>query len=173
MYLVDQDSEFVGYEKHFKKPSRCNLEVKRVTSNKENKVVIEEIEVKEELVEKPPPNEKVFRVFAYGMLMSEPEHEDLITNSWKGHINSISRSFNVISEKRHGHLIVGTKPGGSMQGKVLEYPVESLEKVLKTLDDREGYKHDRPNEENLYIRRVMRVYSDKIPYGVKIGRAHV
>jgi|13_taG_2_1085334.scaffolds.fasta_scaffold00002_337 cation transport regulator ChaC len=167
MYLVDQDSEFVGYEKHFKKPSRCKLEVKRVTSNKENKVVIEEIEVKEEVVEAPPPNEKVFRVFAYGTLMSEPEHEDLITNSWKGHINSISRSFNVMSENRHGHLIIGTKPGGSMQGLVLEYPVESLEKVLKTLDEREGYKHDRSNEENTYIRRVMRVYSDKnAPYGV-------
>lgn len=166
MYLVDKDSEFVGYEKHFKKPARCKLEVKRVTSNKENKVVIEDIEVKEELVETPPPNEKVFRVFAYGTLMSDPEHEDLITNRWKGHINSISRSFNIMSEEKYGHLILGTKPGGTMQGVVLEYPVEYLEKVLDTLDKREGYKHGRPNEENTYIRRVMRAYSEKYPYGV-------
>lgn len=166
MYLVDKDSEFVGYEKHFKKPSRCKLEVKRVTSDKNNKVIIEDIEAKEEIVDTPPPNEKVFRVFAYGTLMSDPEHEDLITNSWKGHVNSISRCFNIMSEKTHGHLVLGTKPGGSMQGLVLEYPVESLEKVLKALDKREGFKHNRPNEENTYIRTVMRVYSDKNPYGV-------
>ena len=166
MYLVDQDSEFVGYEKHFKKPARCTLEVKRITSNKENKAVIEDIEVKEEIVETPPPNEKVFRVFAYGTLMSDPEHEDLISHSWKGHINSISRSFNIMSETKHGHLVLGTKPGGSMQGLVLEYPVESLDKVLKTLDKREGYEHGRPNEENTYLRTVMRAYSDKHPYGV-------
>ena len=37
MYLVDKDSEFVGYEKHFNKKGRCKLEVKRITSNKDNK----------------------------------------------------------------------------------------------------------------------------------------
>lgn len=165
MYLVDKDSEFVGYEKHFKKPARCKLEVKRVTSDKKNKVIIEDIKVKEEIIETPPPNEKVFRVFAYGTLMSEPEHEDIVTNSWKGHINSISRSFNIMSGS-HNHLVIGTKPGGSMQGLVLEYPVEALDKVLKTLDKREGYKYGRPSEENTYLRTVMRAYSEKYPHGV-------
>lgn len=166
MYLVDKDSEFVGYEKHFNKKGRCKLEVKRITSNKDNKAVVEDIEVKENIVDTPPPNEKVFRVFAYGTLMSDPEYADLVSHSWKGHINSISRSFNVMSEKKHGHLVLGTKPGGSIQGLVLEYPVENLEKVLKAMDKREGYKHGRPNEENIYIRTVMRCYSEKNPYGL-------
>jgi cation transport regulator ChaC len=166
MYLVDKDSEFVGYEKHFKKPSRCKLEVKRITSDKDGKAVVEEIEAKEEIVDRPPPNEKVFRVFAYGTLMHDPEYPDLITNSWKGHVNSVSRSFNVMSEKKHGHVVLGTKPGGVMQGVVLEYPVASLDKVVKALDKREGYEHGRDNKENTYIRTIMRAYSQDYPHGV-------
>ena len=166
MYLVDKDSEFVGYEKHFKKPSRCKLEVKRVTSDKNGKVVIEDIEAKEEIVDRPPPNEKVFRVFAYGELMSEPEFPDLITDSWKGHVNSVSRSFNILPKDSHDHLILGTKPSGSMQGIILEYPVASLDKVVKALDKREGYVHGRDSKENIYIRSVMRAYSKDYPHGV-------
>jgi len=160
MYLVDQDSEFVGYEKHFKKPAKCKLEVKRITSNKDKKVIVEDIPVKEEFVETPPPNEKVFRIFAYGTLMFEPEFPELICNKWKGHINSLSRSFNTVSKISPKHLVVGTKPGGSMQGVVYEYPVEHFEKVLKAIDNREGVK-----EKNSFLKTTMRAYSPKVPYG--------
>lgn len=166
MYLVDKDSEFVGYEKHFKKDPKCKLEVKRVTSDKKDKVIIEDIAVKEELVETPPPNEKVFRVFAYGTLMFDPEFPDLICNKWKGHINSLSRSFNHFSSIRHNHLVVGTKPGGSMQGVVYEYPIEHFDKVLKAMDSREGFKEDEDRSKSSFLRSIMRAYSPSHPYGV-------
>lgn len=163
MILIEEDCIFLGYEKHFSKPAKCSFSVRRVKPGKDGKAMLEKIEAKPVQVTLPPPNENVLRVFAYGSLMYEPELPDLICCQKVCHLNGMRRAFNVYSPSRK-HSVLGTCPGGAMQGLIVEYPIENAEEVIKALDKREGFKEGDSN--SLYLREVRRAYSTEHPQGV-------
>jgi cation transport regulator ChaC len=165
LFIVDEDSVYLGCERHFSKKPVCSLEVKRITSDKDNNPVLEDIPINLLEVTEPPPNENVFRVFAYGSMMEEPELPEKIVKIRPGHLNNLSRSFNVKSSTRN-HTVLGTKPYGSMQGLILEYPIEDIAEVLAACDKREGYQKERDPSLNVYIRSVNRAYAKGFDKGL-------
>ena len=164
MILIEKDCIFLGYEKHFSKPAKCSFSVRRVKADKQGKVVLEKLPANPIQVTLPPPNENVLRVFAYGSLMYEPELSDLICNQEVCHVNGYRRAFNTHSKSRK-HSVLGTVPGGTMQGILLEYPIENAEKVIKALDKRLEYDEKSPSK-SLYLREMTRAYSHDRSQGV-------
>ena len=106
------------------------------------------------------------RVFVYGSLMGDIPYPELLISKTVATNKSYSRKFNRYSDNR-GHYVCGTVPGGSMEGLLLQYPMSVASKVLKKMDQREGYRADRDEEINSYLRVPVRVYTDKVPDGVR------
>lgn len=137
--LVDEDSVYEGYEKHFTHKPKCKVCVKRVHLDDYGSVCLTDLDLNKLDVLRSEEKDTL-KVFVYGSLMHDYPYPDEICSHTKSHINGHSRSFNLYSKNRK-HLVLGTKPYGSMQGVLLEYPLSLSEKVLKKFDaqERQGY----------------------------------
>jgi cation transport regulator ChaC len=161
--LIDEDSIYEGYEKHFKGKEKCKFCVKRIYLNDEGEVTLSNLEKNKLDIPLMAPHENTLKVFVYGSLMYEPIFPELITKKRRGHVNNLSRSFNIYSTGRK-HLVLGTKPYGYMEGMLLEYPIEHAQKVLEEIDKREGYKPSDPSS-STYIRDKCYVFTKENPQG--------
>ena len=117
----------------------------------------------------------VLRVFGYGSLMFEPPMESALLGTRPASVPDLVRAFNKKSRNRgckeedaflpdsltgwtsggrRLSLALGTKiePGAVLTGRVLSWPAERAEAILAELDEREGYRPDRPPEKNGYQR---------------------
>ena len=105
-------------------------------------------------------------VFVYGSLMSDIPYKNQLLSKQKATVKAMCRSFNKFSTGR-GHYVCGTKPGGSMDGLLLEYPMDLALKILNSIDRREGFQYDRDEEINSYVRTTTTATTDKSPDGIR------
>ena len=93
-----------------------------------------------------------FRLFTFGSLMGDPSFPKHVLRSYAATLPGHHRAYNRSSEERGGTLVVGTEPGGSLQGVVHDYPVEIAQRLLGQVDSREGFDRSRDEDENAYLR---------------------
>lgn len=107
--------------------------------------------------EKPSPtlipgDHATFRVFTFGSLMGEPSFPNQVLRSYRATLPGHHRAYNRASEERGGTLVMGTEPGGSLEGLVHEYPVEIAQRLLGHVDRREGFDRSLDDDKNAYLR---------------------
>lgn len=93
-----------------------------------------------------------FRLFTFGSLMGDPSSPKHVLRSYPATLLGHHRAYNRSSEERGGTLVVGTEPGGSLQGVVHDYPVEIAQRLLGQVDSREGFDRSRDEDKNAYLR---------------------
>jgi tRNA nucleotidyltransferase/poly(A) polymerase/cation transport regulator ChaC/DNA topoisomerase IB len=92
-----------------------------------------------------------FRFFTYGSMIGEPPRAADLVSSTKAVLKGYHLAYNRESENRES-LVMGTEPGGSIEGVLHEYPVSMAQKVLQDIDRREGFRPDRERPKNSYTR---------------------
>ena len=107
--------------------------------------------------EKPSPtlipgDLETFRLFTFGSLMGEPSFPKQVLRSYAATLPGHHRAYNRASEGRGGTLVIGTEPGGSLEGVVHEYPVEIAQRLLGQVDRREGFDRSLDDDKNAYLR---------------------
>jgi cation transport regulator ChaC len=116
-------------------------------------------------------------IFAYGSLMSEPVCPHDMIDERLATLDGFKRTFHKVSwirgchpsdailpvekvparfvtQERHLSLVLGLEPNAQSKvvGYLQIYPHEASQRVLESLDAREGYNPSRPNDQNAYMR---------------------
>lgn len=99
-----------------------------------------------------PGDLETFRLFTFGSLMGEPSFPKQVLRSYTATLPGHHRAYNRVSEGRGGTLVMGTEPGGSLEGVVHEYPVEAAHRLLGQVDRREGFDRSLDDDKNAYLR---------------------
>jgi cation transport regulator ChaC len=155
VYLVPEEVDFVGIDNELPK-------------GRKPKVKIQVFGFKDWDSEDPKPVElkgdlEVFRLFTYGSMMGRPSHTKDVIRSYKATLSGYHRAYNRSSQSRDGISVIGTEPGGKLEGLIHEYPVSMGHRVLGQVDRREGFRTERPEDKNSYIRHPINV---KTPDGI-------
>jgi cation transport regulator ChaC len=155
IYLIPGEVDFVGIEN-------------KLPKGRTPRVNIELFEYEDWLTGTPKPvklkgDPEVFRLFTYGSMMGRPAFPNDVIRSYPATIKGYHRAFNRKSQHRDGAPVLGTEPGGSLEGLIHEYPVEKGHRVLGSVDRRDGFRTERPEDKNSYIREALNV---KTPDGL-------
>jgi cation transport regulator ChaC len=155
IYLVPDEVDFVGVDNQLPK-------------GRKPKVDIEIFEFKGWDTADPKPVEikggsEVFRLFTYGSMMHKPSYSKDVIRSYKATLKGHHRAYNRTSQSRDGIYVLGTEPGGNIEGVVHEYPSSVGHRVLGQVDRREGFRTERPEDKNSYLRKAINV---KTPEGI-------
>jgi len=155
IYLIPDEVDFVGIEN-------------RLPKGRKPRVKIELFEYEEWDSDDPkavpvPGDPEVFRLFTYGSMMHKPSYSKDVIRSYKATLKGHHRAYNRTSQSRDGIYVLGTEPGGNIEGVVHEYPTEVGHRVLGQVDRREGFRTERPEDKNSYLRKAINV---KTPEGI-------
>jgi len=144
VYLIPGEVDFLGIENRLpkKRKPKVKVEVFGFTGWDSNN---------------PKPvsmtgNLEVFRLFTYGSMMGSPVHGNAIIRSYKATLKGHHRAYNRSSQVRGGTLVIGTEPGGEIEGVIHEYPVSMAHRMLGQVDRREGFRTERDRSLNAYLR---------------------
>ena len=154
-YPIPGRVDFLGLEDRLPKGRKPKVKVRVFHYNDigEDKPSVEEAE---------GPH-TTFRFFTYGSMIGDPPRAADLVRSTKAVLKGYHLAYNRESENRES-LVMGTEPGGSIEGVLHEYPVPMAQKVLQDIDRREGFRPDRERPKNSYTRT---------PVLVKVGDKEV
>ena len=103
---------------------------------------------------------ETFKLFTYGSMMGDPSYKKDVLRSYKGILKGHHRAYNRFSQNRGDIAVIGTEPGGVIEGVVHEYPVDIAHRVLGQIDRREGFRSEREEDENSYLRSFLPVQTE-------------
>ncbi len=128
----------------------------RLPKGRKGKVKVRVFHYSDLAADKPDTHEvegdlDLFRLFTYGSMIGDPPQAGDLIRSEVGTLEGHHIAYNRMSENRES-LVMGTEPGGKIVGVLHEYPVTVAQKVLGSVDRREGFRPDRERAKNSYTR---------------------
>jgi cation transport regulator ChaC len=155
IYLIPDEVDFVGVDNQLPK-------------GRKPRVSVEIFEYEDWDSEDPKAvaakgNQEVFRLFTYGSMMNKPSYSKDVIRSYKAVLKGHHRAYNRTSQNRDGIDVIGTEPGGKMEGVVHEYPVAVGHRILGQVDRREGFRTERDEDANSYLRQPINVKTPEGP----------
>jgi len=100
---------------------------------------------------------EIFRLFTYDSMMGKPSYEKDVLGSYKAVLKDYHRAYNRSSQNRNDAPVIGTEPGGQIEGVIHEYPIGVAHRVLGRVDQREGFRTERDEKVNSYLRSFVPV----------------
>ena len=155
IYLIPDEVDFVGIENRLPKGRKPRVKVELFDYEGWDSEDPKAVSV--------PGDPEVFRLFTYGSMMRKPSYAKDVIRSYKATLKGHHRAYNRTSQNRDGIDVLGTEPGGKLEGVVHEYPVAIGHRILGQVDRREGFRTERNEDANSYIRQPINV---KTPDGM-------
>ena len=155
IYLIPDEVDFVGIENKLPKGRKPRVKVELFD--------YEDWDSEDPKPVPVPGDPEVFRLFTYGSMMGKPSYSKDVIRSYKAVLKGHHRAYNRTSQNRDGIDVIGTEPGGKIEGVVHEYPAAVGHRILGQVDRREGFRTERDEDANSYIRQPINV---KTPDGM-------